>query len=219
MSEYPPDEERRRKGTGDGVERRATVLTRLDNSLTLVLDELKEIRVELADRPTRTEQTVLRRTTAVVLLVIVFISLMAKDWHNEECGPGARASSGIDYVATVTPDEYDPLELKNRLNEPVNAHCDISYPFHTHERGTWPSDRNVFGMVAYAFLAFLGWVWVRFPIWQERKRRHGKPSQAPPPPWDGVGEPPEDWDGTIERRSGERRQDEDEAEDKNNSEG
>jgi hypothetical protein len=159
-------------------------LGRLEAATTEILVELQHIREELGIRPTYTETTVKRRLSVISLLLVIFVAIQVHDGHVESCAPGARSEAGIDYVAEAIPGEFDSEEMQRLLSQDVSPLCDVTFPTHSHNGEGWPTGGNILGLVLYALIALLGWVWYRKPIWDDHRAGTAYPVLPPEEPRD-----------------------------------
>lgn len=142
-----------------------TIVSEFNRVGAEILKELRGLHAELRRRPTRTEQTVRRRFTVVLLLVLGWCALMVNDYHVATCSPGARAASALDYVADTPPKAFRANELQQMLRDPLPAACDLAYPTEAHEYGDeWPTPGNVLGLGLYSAILLGLYFWYRWPL-------------------------------------------------------
>ena len=143
----------------------ATILGEFNRVGDAILGELRGLHAELRRRPTRTEQTVRRRFTVVLLLVLGWCALMVNDYHVATCSPGARAASALDYVAHTPPKSFRAEEMQGLMRDPLPAGCDLAYPTEAHEYGVqWPTPGNVLGLGIYLAILLGLYFWYRWPL-------------------------------------------------------
>lgn len=189
MTGSPPDKGVR-GATGDGsvpdrLLRHDDILTTLDRSTQDILGELRFLRREIATRPTRTEQTVRRRISLLLIALGVYLAFQLNDFNSSICSAGAKARKGIDYVAHAQPKDFNGAHLQHLLNAPVPKTCDITFPVHAHNGEHWPTVDNLIGWALCLLVILILLVWSQVPIWTARWADHNDPTVPPPPPWPG----------------------------------
>ena len=141
------------------------MVDRLRESVNELSRQVRGLRAELHQRPTREEVGRQKRFAltrmVVFVLVVVLTAAFVQDQHLEGCGAGARAEDIIQ--ALIAQEVSSQEEFAELANKHQPNHCDITYPLHTHDLEDWPTQGNIVGFVMYGVLliAALTLVWPR----------------------------------------------------------
>ncbi len=128
------------------LEERNESMDRVAGEIDRNTEALAEVRQALSSRPTGRQIEYRRRMAAAFLAAYGVLIIWAHDQHVEHCGPGARVERGA---------EQSPVGA---------ALCDVSFPFHGHDRGEQrPSSWALLGGGLYAAAGLAVARWVRHP--------------------------------------------------------
>lgn len=117
------------------VERRNGVLVRLATGVDRLSGEVRGLRKEIDDRPTRHQVAHRRRAAAAAMLIYGMLIIWGHDTHVQYCSPGATALQVVESVADR--DAVGKGLTRGQIKRIVDdsqptAVCDVTFPLHTH---------------------------------------------------------------------------------------
>ena len=165
------------------VERRNSVLVRLAGGVERLSHEVRDLRRDIEDRPTKQNVAARRRRSFAALLIYGVLIIWAHDEHVEACSPGSTALAVVeDLAARQNLDGVTAKTLRDALSEQPTEWCDATFPLHHHGSGLkdadpafelfgWePTQWNVIGFLGYGSVGGMLYLWARDPRRPRRRR-------------------------------------------------
>lgn len=156
------------------------VLVRLSTGVERLAREVRQLRREIDERPTKDAVAQRRRRGLAFSAVAGLLLIWGHDVHVEHCSPGAQANAVMQWVAErpVNDQGFNQAQFRRVVEstQPTAA-CDVSFPVQRHGvnspaafdvAGVVLSKWNLVGFLFYGFLGGMLFLWQRGP----RRRTH-----------------------------------------------
>lgn len=165
------------------VSQRNVLLRRLAGSVDALAAQVRKLRREIDDRPTKAQAEHRRRRTAAAMLVFAVALVWGHDQHIQSCSPGSNALAVLQAFADPpaglqqarSPEEQRAVYrayLAAVFKAQPTERCDITAPLSSHDPAEeWPTRWNWLGFGLYAALGGILWGWSRGPA---RSRSSGE---------------------------------------------
>ena len=164
--ETPPKDSSDLESMLTAVNQRNTLLRRLAGSVDGLAAQVRRLRRDIDDRPTKAQAEHRRRGAVAALLVFGVLLIWGHDEHVQRCSPGATAERVlVDLANDPGPSVLTAKGIQKTIDDqqPTDR-CDVSFPIHAHNPADeWPTRWNLAGFGLYAVLGGILWSWQRGP--------------------------------------------------------
>lgn len=157
------------------VHDRNALLRRLAASVEGLARQVRSLRRDIDDRPTKAQAEHRRRVSVLALVLFAVALVWGHDQHIQSCSPGANAQAVLQSLTKPqafnteprTPEESRSLYaayMRSVIEAQPTERCDVTAPLSTHDpEEEWPTRWNLYGFGLYGLLGGILWAWSRGP--------------------------------------------------------
>lgn len=158
------------------VHTRNTLLRRLASSVDGLAKQVRSLRRDIDDRPTKAQAEHRRRVSVLAMVIFGVMLVWGHDQHIQSCSPGANAQAVLQAFTKPqafsdprprTPEESRALYasyLRSVFDAQPTERCDVTAPLSVHDPADdWPTRWNLLGFGVYGLLGGILWWWSRGP--------------------------------------------------------